>query len=493
MDNGHKRCLAWDRSNFSEMTGAQIHVLPAHKRPENPVLIPDTPWEEDVHIYGTVLKADGIYRMWYFARAENYAVRSVCYATSKDGVHWEKPELDVARYQGCRTNIVFGTPVMGEGFEENGTVLYTPWDRGREYKMLYVARYKQHAEAIRTQSAAYYRGFETQYLRANDQLLAKKCRQRAERMKDTAPAVYIATSQDGIHWCEADRPVSPLINDISHMMYDPYTAQYRLYGRGFMFDEGRCATDKHLPLFDGYLGRAIFLTTSSDAVHWSDAKPIYSADASDRPGDEIYSMAVFPWAGRYLGLTQMYHGAPDDMTLDVQLSISCDGERFERVGDRNPIIPLGEIGEWDRFNTAIADLPVLEETGKIRTYFNGNTFRHLQIAGSGEYSGLDTGARLARIGLAEIDMDRFACVMASFQGANLTTFPFRLTGDTLYLNAEARWGTLAVCFDDGERTETVHVTESGMDLNIPIPGWARGREVSLHFNLKNARLYSFWF
>ena len=34
---------------------------------------------------------DGLFKMWYLAGNK----RSTCYATSKDGLHWEKPALDM--------------------------------------------------------------------------------------------------------------------------------------------------------------------------------------------------------------------------------------------------------------------------------------------------------------------------------------------------------------------------------------------------------------
>ena len=145
---GSRHWLAYDRTHFVSIREAQIHVIPLNKCPQNPLLIPEKTWEEDVHLYGSVIKINGLYRMWYYARTEAYGVRTTCYAESEDGLLWRKPELDVADYRGQRTNIVFGTPVMGEGFLESDTVLYTPWDTGREYKMLYVARYPRDKETI---------------------------------------------------------------------------------------------------------------------------------------------------------------------------------------------------------------------------------------------------------------------------------------------------------------------------------------------------------
>ena len=72
-------------------------------RPEmyegNPVLTYDRPWEyECILLWGTVLFDDeeGLYKMWYQTWGKLAPTRistQVCYATSKDGLAWDKPEL----------------------------------------------------------------------------------------------------------------------------------------------------------------------------------------------------------------------------------------------------------------------------------------------------------------------------------------------------------------------------------------------------------------
>ena len=61
--------------------------------------------------------------MWYMG---GY-VKSTCYATSQDGIHWDKPLLDV----------VPGTNVVHTGYRDSGTVwldLGEP-DPARRFKM----------------------------------------------------------------------------------------------------------------------------------------------------------------------------------------------------------------------------------------------------------------------------------------------------------------------------------------------------------------------
>ena len=73
------------------------------------VLLAEKPWEsKGVHAYGTILEHDGVYKMWYdaigFIAGEPPHERSLCYATSRDGLKWEKPRLGIVELGGSRAN-----------------------------------------------------------------------------------------------------------------------------------------------------------------------------------------------------------------------------------------------------------------------------------------------------------------------------------------------------------------------------------------------------
>ena len=56
-----------------------------------PVMEGKYPWEGDCPcLYGTVLRVDGKFRMWYVG-TRNSSKPRVCYAESDDGIHWERP------------------------------------------------------------------------------------------------------------------------------------------------------------------------------------------------------------------------------------------------------------------------------------------------------------------------------------------------------------------------------------------------------------------
>lgn len=56
---------------------------------KEPILISEYPWEGESVMNPCVLYENGIYRMWYSA-GETYEPNVLAYATSEDGIHWQK-------------------------------------------------------------------------------------------------------------------------------------------------------------------------------------------------------------------------------------------------------------------------------------------------------------------------------------------------------------------------------------------------------------------
>lgn len=73
------------------------------------VLFCDKPWETKFD-YATILKTDTCYVMYYRARnSKDYPQLNYCRAVSKDGIHWEKPNIGITNFEGStENNIVTG-------------------------------------------------------------------------------------------------------------------------------------------------------------------------------------------------------------------------------------------------------------------------------------------------------------------------------------------------------------------------------------------------
>ena len=102
----------------------------------NPVLVKTDPWEEDVPGYGTVhydAKSQR-FSMWYqgWKKTEGTSTGLLYYATSEDGIRWNKPALD----ETTGANIVQHPPI--QGFQCPGIFVdRNERDPQRRYKMLF--------------------------------------------------------------------------------------------------------------------------------------------------------------------------------------------------------------------------------------------------------------------------------------------------------------------------------------------------------------------
>jgi len=69
----------------------------------------DEPWEGNICCGHTVFQDGDIYRMYYRGRHHDFDKRKethhfCCYAESKDGIHWAKPELGIVEFEGSKKN-----------------------------------------------------------------------------------------------------------------------------------------------------------------------------------------------------------------------------------------------------------------------------------------------------------------------------------------------------------------------------------------------------
>ncbi len=115
VDIGSRREVFWD--DYLVDTAASTATRRLHS-PEfaGPVLTHDAPWEGDGCGYHNIVVDDGLYRLYYNGWAMGYADPStnpaypksaglrICYAESRDGLHWTKPNLGLLPFEGSTAN-----------------------------------------------------------------------------------------------------------------------------------------------------------------------------------------------------------------------------------------------------------------------------------------------------------------------------------------------------------------------------------------------------
>lgn len=377
-------------------TGLVRHVRPATTLPD-PVLVADKPWEgRRVCLYGTVLPKDGSgYQMWYMSRSEiddqnpAYKQGVLAYATSADGVHWEKPLLDLHPFQGKPSNILRTTVHCPTVIDDAADP-----DPNRRFKLL--------------GGQGVHNGF------------------------------FGATSPDGLHWTDLNPKQLIAGSEIVAAVRDPVSKKYFAY---------------HRPLFNPKLKegedirRKVALSTSSDFQKWTPSEVILVPDAADntwrtRPqqATEFYTMCGFPYGKQWLGFVTVFRitniltktskeQAKWDGPIDVQLVTSSDGYHWQRCSDRTPIIPRGESGTFD------GGL-ILGTASQLTPSPNGSE-RWLYYTGMNTTHGGTLAAKRLSLGRAAWPSDRFAYLRTQGSGG-LVTKTIHGEGKSLFLNMDAQ-------------------------------------------------------
>lgn len=94
---GNKREIFVDHFLIDKLN--EIDIVMHHPHDEGPVFHFDKPWEGLFSGYVTIMKDKDIYRAYYRGKPvpgkDGDLNEVICYAQSKDGIHWEKPDLKI--------------------------------------------------------------------------------------------------------------------------------------------------------------------------------------------------------------------------------------------------------------------------------------------------------------------------------------------------------------------------------------------------------------
>ena len=474
LDVGTRSQLLLDPSLVYEAERVAFTPHPASKHRDNPLMMVDQPWEGSYvsAFAGTVLydAHDRMFKMWYtgpgaaaYFEGGHYFT---FYATSVDGLRWNKPLAGVYPARNGKPHNCVG-PIACP------SVFHTPDDRdaARRYKMICFDED---------------RGY-----------LAK-------------------TSPDGLKWVDQSaRPIVPIsyVDDVISAFFDRRTGQY-------------VAMPKMMTPVFGRQRRSIYLSSSPDFVHWSRPEPAFFADRRDDLGslarlERVRPLLNYPdnfnvmrtefyGAGAYVAESCVV-GFPWVLTvsanvprpgnqegpIEVQLAVSRGLETWSRPF-RTPVVPLGEAGDWDG-GMILSTSYAIDVGDEVWLYYGGANATH--------GAPVDGGAKTSTtaIALATWQRDRFVSADASAAGGTLLTVPLRFAGSRLEINAATKdAGQIRVEVVDaaGRPLEGGVMSEPivGNSLRhaVVFPGTTNlarlgGRPVCLRFHLRNAELYAFAF
>lgn len=461
---GSEKQLFIDDLLVAEGRGVQLVV----NRPEltgERCIRADKPWEGfGVLAYNSIMEDDGVLKLWYDAIA-NDGSRWCCYATSNDGVHWEKPNLGIVPFDGHHgTNIVFPPERMTH--EPNCVFKDTnpSCSDSERYKMV------------------------------------SNLHPPGGKM-----GTYVASSPDGLHWKLMKNSPAFRPSDTNNIcFYDNRIGHYVGYVR--VWDPWR------------KVGRCEF----DDITNWGKEQVVFSYDEEDERGldralfsrMDFYTSAATKYPGvsnAYLFFPSAYYhyqvamatkmgsAAPkNDGPLDIQFATSRDGKTWKRL-DRNPFIHLGRAGTFDSDYAYMAS-GFISRPEEIWLYYATSNHTH------GNYN-VSRDKFTGTITRTKLRLDGFVSLDADYSGGEFSTPPLVFSGRRLALNTDASGG-------GSVRVEIL--PESGLAIEEfsagdcdPINGnfirkvvsWRgksdlgalAGKTVRLRFVMNDTKLYSFKF
>ncbi len=463
---GTAKQLLFDDALVEAKEGFTTTMNPA-MRSNTPALTSEKSWERHGCSCPTVMLDEGIYKMWYTANGEDGVARE-CYATSTDGIRWERPNLGLIDYQGSRNNNII--PLRHE------TIFKDPSAEPER-------RFKSISGGGKYDYVAVYGG-------------------GARFRYDENPpetwhygSVAGAYSPDGIHWTACEKLLMPWYTDTRNVAFwDDRIQKYVAYVRW----------NEYLRVEDGaqrgsFDYRAIARAESADYENFPVPEKILEPDFDDPEdadmwGGGLYDTAAvkYPFADdAYFIFTAAYYHTTD--ALDIQLATSHDGINFTRWHE--PFVRLGPTGAFDSMMIymGVGMLPIGDE---LWMYYGGFDQPHDKVTGE-DYC--------PAIGCARLRLDGFVSQDAAGQGGSLTTLPFTVEGSHLEVNMDgsARGWLKVEILDEGmqpiEGFTEANADRLGGSSTSQTVTWGgrrdllalKGQTVRLRFVGQSVKLYAF--
>jgi hypothetical protein len=245
------------------------------------VLVTDKPWEGPASAYFTVIQDADRIRLYYrgFCDRDDSELQVTCYAESRDGIHFTRPDLNLFAFNGSRKNNIVWQGVESHNF----------------------------APFLDTNPAA-------------------KPGERFKALGGLPPGgLYAFISADGIHWKKMQpEPVMAkgTFDSLNIAFWDETAKRYRCYSR----------------YFDQNGVRAIQHSVSRDFVHWEEPEP--NRYSSGAPAEHFYTNATRPcpdaphlylsFPMRFVPQRTKMPGYPEPGVSDAVFMSSRDGSFWDR-------------------------------------------------------------------------------------------------------------------------------------------------------------------
>ncbi len=433
------------------------------KYPGNPVFFPQTHDEfETKYPPCAVAKSGGVwydpkdklFKMWYLSSYLGYS----SYATSVDGIHWDRPNLDVVP----GTNHVLPRNLH----PDSGSVVIDHFTDNPNERFKMMVREPHHPETAKPQGRLY-------------------------------------SSADGIHWHE--HGFTGEMGDRSTMFYNPYRKKWVQSIRSGYAEAGRT---RNYQEHDDFV----------QSGQWSENDPSakwFRADIMDKGFEqrpECYNLDAIAYESVMIGFVQILKGPPNHIgervgrpkLTELTVGYSRDGFHWLRP-NRDPFIPARRVnGSWEYGYVESSAGMCCIVGDELWFYYSAYAGDETRTSYNMESWHLNGTYANGAVGLAKLRRDGFVSMDSSFADAKTITRPLTFSGSHLFVNANTVGDRLKVevrdaedkpidgfTFDDcigflGNSTKT-QIKWKNADLSQ-----LAGKPVKFVFTMCRGALYSFW-
>lgn len=389
---------------------------------------------------------DQMFKMWYHAGWFD----GTGYATSKDGLHWQRQKLDVLP----GTNRIL--PTEGHGQRDGSAIWldHAATDPQQRFKMFL-------------------------YERPDDKFGGQ-----------------VFASPDGIHWSAPTR--TGRVGDNTTIMYNPFRQKW-IYSVRTSRDGRTRGYRECADLFKGAQWQ------DSELVHWAGADELDLPDPAIGDRTQLYNLDGIAYESLMLGIFTIHRGPSNDVCFkekrpkltDLTLAFSRDGFHWHRPTHDAFLAATRKDGDWDKayLHPSATICAVVGE--RLYFYYSGFSGISPQM-GTHIYAGASTGVAFLR-------RDGFASLDAGEESGSLTTRPLVFKGKYLFINAAASGGQVRAEVQDAEGHPIAPFTAENC---LPFQGdqtkqrisWkgaddlssVSGKVVRIKFTLTKGSLYAFW-
>lgn len=405
---GSAKQLFIDHRFIERSENVTLRVNPPAKK--GLVLDAHEPWDV-CGCYLHIFQDAGLVKAFYDTHMHGDGMKQgrLCYAESRDGIHFDKPRLGIVDFNGSRdNNIVFPDVLDASPFLDPNAPPSERW------KLIYCYGYPGIPRELKDFDKV---------------------------------GVYMAVSPDGLHWTKRPGRLLPLLAEthkIAH--WDPARRKYLIYLRVINMQSrarwrmiGRIETDDITRPWPCPIApeRPKYLSNYETPM-------VFTADDQDPPDTDVYAASPQPYPGAadaWVMFPTFYRHTPppvgidaNDGPLSTQFACSRDGITWTRP-ERTPYIRPGLDTEFDRGYNMI---------GAGMAFFGDKIYQYYAAKGGTHHGRVDDlpdpeRRKVARNAYVRLEqrLDGFVSADAAYTGGTLTTPLIDFTGAALELNIDA--------------------------------------------------------